>query len=290
MIGHGAHMRSGATMIEIIIVLAIIIILATFSFSEGGIFRTRSGLTRAVSDVTTTLQFARSKTVSSEGPSSWGVHIQPDRIVLFQGLNFIAGSPTNSVSMLPDTISASSSLANSTDSVIFVRPSGTTTNYGTITLAFNDGSDARFVRIDESGAISVDTQAPPSVPLPAHDARHVHVALGWDIRTNTLLRLIFHDPPNPDIIDDVAVTSCMDVANIVFDCTRTVNVGGEIQGIRVHTHTLTAGSTDVSINRDRRENTKAMEVWFDGVEIVSYDTAGNVTKGPDVLVGMPALQ
>lgn len=281
--------RKGATLLEILIVIAIVTVLATLSLQEGGIFRKRSGLSRAVSDTVTTLRLARSHTVSSTGLSSWGVYLEPDKIILFQGLNFNGASPTNSVVTLPDTIAASFSLANSTDSVVFLRPKGNTANHGIVTLALKDGSDSRFIRIDEAGAISVDTQPPPSVPLPQYDARHIHVQLGWDIRTNSILRLVFHDPPSPDVNDDVAVATCMDVTNSVFDCTRTVMIGGQSQTVRVSTHSLSA-NTVLNINRDRRENTKAMEVWFDGVQIVSFDVAGAVTKGPDVLVGAPAIQ
>lgn len=276
-------------MIEIIVVLAIIVVVAVIAFSEGGIFSRRVGLSRAVSDTTVMLQLARSKTIASEGLSSWGVYVMPDRLELFMGLNY-ASSSTNTILYLPTTVSATTSFANSTNTVVFLRPHGTTGNSGIITLFVKDSSDQRYVRIDESGIVSIDSQAPPTVPLPNQDARHVHVALGWDVRTNSVMQLIFKNPPNPDVVDTIAVVSCMDITNTIFDCTRMVQVGGENQTIRVNTHNIAGGVTDLSINRDRRENTKAVELWFDAVQIVSYDVLGNVVKGPDVLVGAPLLQ
>ena len=283
-------MKVGITLLELLITIAIIVTLTSLFVGGFSSFNRSGQLNSAVSDIATALKTARSKTISSEGPSSWGVHVESDRFILFQGLNFVSTSSTNTVFMLPGLVSASTSLANTTSNVVFLRPDGSTGNYGTITLSFKDQSDQRFVRIDQAGAVSVDTSPPPSVPLPNQDARHVHFSLGWDIRINTTMKLIFKDPPDADVIDNNLVSSCMNASNMVFDCTRFANVGGEDQLIRVHSHSLDAANTSLSVNRDARENTKAVEVWFDSTLIATYDVAGNVTKGPDVLIGEPQIQ
>ncbi|RJQ13904.1 prepilin-type N-terminal cleavage/methylation domain-containing protein [Candidatus Parcubacteria bacterium] len=282
-------MRRGFSLIEFLLVAFILGVIVTIFLSGFSAFKRNSDLNAAVQDVITALRLARSKTLSSEGPSSWGVHIDPNQVVLFQGLNYIATASTNSVVSLPSSVNATSSFVSASSDVVFLRPEGSVSNYGTITIITNDGTNQRFIRVDQSGAISVGTQPPPTTPFPSQDTRHIHVVLGWDIRTNNNMRLIFKDPPNPDVIDQTPVSTCMNVANNVFDCTKSLNVGGKSQTVRVHTHTLGANTT-LSINRDGRENTKAVEVWFDNTQIVIYDSSGNVTKGPDILVGQPQIQ
>jgi len=116
---------------------------------------------------------------------------------------------------------------------------------------------------------------PPSVT----DSRHMEFDLGWSIRGHTTLKLVFHDPPNPDVVKDVAMSGFFNGTNTEFDWEGTVVVGGSNQTMRIHTYYLDSEDTMLSIDRDRRVNNKAVDVSIDGMAIASYAINGTPTVG-----------
>jgi hypothetical protein len=103
--------------------------------------------------------------------------------------------------------------------------------------------------------------------------------LGWSIIGHTTLSLVFHDPPNPDVTQNVAMASFFDGLNTEFDWEGTSSVGGSNQTMRVHTYYLDGNDTILSIDRDRRVNSKAVDISIDGMPIVSYAASGTPTVG-----------
>jgi len=116
-------------------------------------------------------------------------------------------------------------------------------------------------------------------PPPVTDSRHMEFDLGWSIRGHTTLRLVFHDPPNPDVVKDVAMSGYFNDTNTEFDWEGTYDVGGSNQTMRIHTYYLDSNDTVLSIDRDRRVNNKAVDISVDGMAIVSYAADGAPTVG-----------
>jgi hypothetical protein len=91
--------------------------------------------------------------------------------------------------------------------------------------------------------------------------------------------LRFSDPPNPDVVENISMSAYMNADRTNFDWSGSVLVGGEAQVLRAHTHSLTDFDTTLSVHRDRRFNTKAVEISIDGQDIASYEGDGTVTVG-----------
>lgn len=147
----------GFTILEIIISLAIFLILAViivFSFSR---FRSDQELTNNVQETINLLNLARSKTLSSEGSSQYGVHFESSRTVLFKGVSFSESSPDNIVVALSSLIEISAiNLNEEENNLVFQRLTGKTNNYGTITLRIkSDVSKTKIIDIKNTGIVNV---------------------------------------------------------------------------------------------------------------------------------------
>ncbi len=147
----------GFTILEIIISLAIFLILAViivFSFSP---LRNNQELTNTVQETINLLNSARSKTLSSEGSSQYGVHFESSRIILFKGASFSESSPDNNVVALSSLVEISViNLNGGGNNLVFQRLTGKTNNYGTITLRIkSDVSKTKIIDIKNIGIVNV---------------------------------------------------------------------------------------------------------------------------------------
>ena len=283
--------RRAFSLIEFVVVIAIMLAILVFMALGLSSFRRSGFLNQGVQAAVSALRSARIRTISSQNLSPWGVHFSTSsQLTIFEGSSFSATSGDNEVINLPYSVVISNvSVASSSGDVVFLRPQGNTNNFGDVTISWIDGTSPSVIHIDASGVIAVASSASVSVSNPNQDTRHVHVPLGFDIRARVNLILVFHRPPLGDLTDTTPISSCM-VAADMFDCTRSVMVDGSVQTIRVSSHAIDAASTLLSINRDRRFNDKAVDVYFDATLIVSYSDSGLISKGPDVLVGEPQIQ
>lgn len=270
----------GLSLIELLVVVAIfgtILAVVSAGFLPG---RKEAEVKRATDSVVATLQLARSRTVASQNLSSWGVRLESDRFTLFRGLSFPVGEATNEVFLLVSQVTMTNIALNGGGvDVIFLRPNGITNSFGTFQVASKSSSNVHTVRIESSGIVGVDTLAPAAPLSPYQDARHVHLTLGWSIQNSTTLTLTFLDPPNPSIVSNIVMAPYFNLGKSRFDWMGTVNVNGANQALRIHTHTLNAGNTVLSVVRDRRFNDKAVTVAIDGNAIVSYTAGGIATVG-----------
>jgi len=122
-------------------------------------------------------------------------------------------------------------------------------------------------------------------PPPGRDSRHMEFDLqdasdrGWTIQGAGTLRLTFHDPPNPDVIENISMASYFDGGGTVFDWAGSVDVNGDTETLRVHTHYIDANDTNLSIHRDQGVNQKAVDISIAGRDIVSYEADGTPTVG-----------
>lgn len=122
-------------------------------------------------------------------------------------------------------------------------------------------------------------------PPPQRDSRHLEFDLedasdrGWTIRGSSTLRLVFHDPPNPDVTQNISMANYFNSGSTLFDWEGSVDVNGDTESLRVHTHYIDANDTTLSIHRDRGVNQKAVDISIDGKAIVSYAANGTATVG-----------
>jgi len=147
----------GFTILEIIISLTIFLILAIIVVSSFSSFRNNQELTNAVQETINLLNLARSKTLSSEGSSQYGVHFESSRIVLFKGVSFSESNPDNNVAVFSSLIEISAiNLNGGGNNLVFQRLTGKTDNYGTITLRIkSDVSKTKIIDIKNTGIVNV---------------------------------------------------------------------------------------------------------------------------------------
>jgi prepilin-type N-terminal cleavage/methylation domain-containing protein len=253
--------RTGFTFIELLTALGIFVILALISIGVYFAFRPQNVLEADARSVESVLRLARTRTLASFESLPFGVHMQADRAILFQGSVFDSGDPTNEeieFSAANDLYSIA--LAGGGSDVVFEKIIGTTQNFGTVSLrAKTDSSQIRTVYIQSIGAVSLEP--PPAVSAPGYvrDSRHMHFTLGWSMQNATTLEFYF--PANSQL-ESVAMAPFFNVGKTSFDTTQTFAVLGETQTFRVHTHSLTGTDTVLSIHRDRNngQNTQQVEI------------------------------
>ena len=94
----------GISLIEIIIIIAIVALITSFLTFALVDFRARALLTEAHSSVVSLLRDARARTIASLNNTVYGVHFQEDRAVLFTGTIYDSAASSNQIYFLPSTI------------------------------------------------------------------------------------------------------------------------------------------------------------------------------------------
>lgn len=272
------HGAGGFTLLEVlfaVFILALLGALATVAYRP---FGRRVDLQTATQQALTTLQRARDRTIASEGSNVYGVHFETGQYVLFTGTTYNSGASTNEVHELPPNVEISDISITGGNAVVFERIEGTTNNPGSITLQVAaDADEVSTITILPSGQTSLLGSANPTDSRIV-DTRHVHFDLGWSMQNATTLTLTFSDAGGP-VVHNVTMADYFNSDKSSFSWEETIDVGGVGQTIRIHTHQLDATGTELSIHRDRRENTKAVDIEIDGQDIVSYAADGTATVG-----------
>ncbi len=253
--------RNGLTVIESLLAISIIVILGGIGFASLIASRNIRDLTTSSQNTLSILRLAQSRTLAGENDSSWGVRLESNQITLFQGDTF-AGSPLIRVYPLPNSIQITNIVLNGGGSdVIFKRVTGQTDQAGAFLLSvINAPSNSFPVTVHSLGKVYQTTAfLPPSI-VRTIDTRHRSFALNWSIKNATVLRLTFADPPNPNTVTDIAMSSFFDAGKTKFDWSGTIPIGALDQTLRIHTTTLTDSNTVLSVDRDCRRNTKKLTI------------------------------
>jgi prepilin-type N-terminal cleavage/methylation domain-containing protein len=145
-------------LIELLVVLTIIGILSIISFVSLSELSKANVLDVATGDIVSVLSEARSRTLSSEGDSVYGVHFETNSITLFKGDTFNAIDPNNVDIPLSSAVTISAiTLTGGATEVVFGRISGDADVTGTITIALStDATDTKTITIPSTGVVSVN--------------------------------------------------------------------------------------------------------------------------------------
>ena len=150
--------KKGITIVELLIIFSVITILLTivsFQFSK---IREKQVLKNALSDTISSINKARAQTLSSLNSSSYGIHFQSDKIIIFKGTIFDNNATNNETINIiaPATISnvtLNGVSANSGD-VYFNRLYGVPSQTGTITIS--TPSFLNTLTISPTGSVSLN--------------------------------------------------------------------------------------------------------------------------------------
>ena len=145
--------RGGFTLIEIVIVLAI---LSTIIFTSFSAFRNAKVLDTATEDVLTLISTARGETLSAKANTQYGVHITSGSMTLYAGATYSAGDSANQVVDLDSALEiVSIALSGGGSDILFDRLTGKTSNSGTFVIRVkSDTAKTHTVTIAGTGIAS----------------------------------------------------------------------------------------------------------------------------------------
>ena len=148
----------GFTLLELLIVVSVLLVLVSIVVSPFSSFRNRSLLNIEVENITTLINNARSKTLSSYNDSEYGVHFEANRVVFFKGTSFVEPDVNNIEIVFNTAIYISDiSLVGGGSNLVFNRLTGKTDENGTITVALTSASTTNnVISIYATGSTEID--------------------------------------------------------------------------------------------------------------------------------------
>jgi len=148
-------MKKGFSLIEIIIIIAITVIVATIVFVSFSRLNKSQALDKDTLLVISTLNEARSQTLASKDSAAYGVHFNEFEIVIYEGPTYSAGDSTNRTFALSDhTRVSATTISGGGSDVLFQRLNGKTNHTGTVTLALRtDSTSTKTITIYGTGTI-----------------------------------------------------------------------------------------------------------------------------------------
>ena len=144
----------GFTLIEVLIVIAIGIVIFSVIFKTFSVFNERQELYREVEKIGTILKEAHSKTLFSKYDTSYGVHLESTRVVLFRGNSFVESDIYNTEYILSSALQITSiNLNGNGNDILFAELSGETSQYGTTTISSLTTGETKDIVIRATGII-----------------------------------------------------------------------------------------------------------------------------------------
>lgn len=265
--------KNGFTLIEILIAFAAVLLLGSLSLVSFRASRNARELSTSAENVLAIIRRAQERTLAGENNSIWGVHLEQDKIVLFEGTDYTTS--TNKTEYPLSTLLEITAISLNTggSDIVFKRITGDTNNSGSFVIDVRaDTGNSFAVTIAPSGKVYQTAAFPPPSVLRKVDMRHLSFHLGtWSIKTATTLTLTFSDPPNPDTIQTITMADFFNAPKTIFDWSGSYTIRGLDQVLRIHTTLLTDTDTILSIDRDCRKNTKKLTITIDGKIIATYE-------------------
>ena len=268
--GANKKFLTGFTLIETIVVIAVIGMIGTFAIASFTNSRRIRDLTASGQNMLSVLGVAQSHALAGDSSLPWGVRLEPSRFTLFSGSSF-AGSTMTTVYNLPAGVEiANVTLAGGGTDVLFRRLDGRTGNTGTFVVRIAASPGQTFpITIDASGRTYRTGTAPVLTGTRVADTRHRNFTLGWSIEDSITMTLTFSNPPGADVVVPVVMTPVTPRAT--YDWSGTTVVGGVPQVLRLHALSITGSNTVLSADRDCRKNTKKLVIAIDAKTIATYE-------------------
>jgi prepilin-type N-terminal cleavage/methylation domain-containing protein len=147
--------NKGFTLIELLVVIAILLVVGTIVVASFTNFQTHQTLELTAKEVRQMFETARSETLASKNDLQYGVYVDTDEIVLFQGNSYVDGAPENVLFELdPRVVVSLISLSPTTDEILFSRGTGEPSSSGYIEVSLlNNPSAKRVITITSTGII-----------------------------------------------------------------------------------------------------------------------------------------
>ena len=149
------NFKKGLTILEVIIVLSILGFLIAIVLPSFKTMRDNQILKSAISNLSSSLNKAKSQTLASVDSSEYGVHFEFDKIIIFKGQTFSSSDANNeNILISPPAFISAINLTDGVADLYFNKLSGTPDRTGTITISIS--SLSKIITISATGAISVN--------------------------------------------------------------------------------------------------------------------------------------
>ncbi|OHA62470.1 MAG: hypothetical protein A3E07_03720 [Candidatus Wildermuthbacteria bacterium RIFCSPHIGHO2_12_FULL_45_9] len=290
------NIHRGFTLIEILVILAVAILLSAFAWEGLQGIQEEHELGNEAEKVAQTLRDAQNRATASEEESAYGVKFDmassPHRYILFRGGSFAGGEAIQD-SPLSSRMEFSSANFDGGDEVVFERIDGSTLQSGAVSLRLAGNSNVmRTIYVEDSGKITWAATTAPSDNDRVTDSRHTHIDYSRVIDTLTESLILDFGSTTYSIPLNANVSG----GQIVWE--GEINVSGEPQTLKVHTHRLNNPDTQFSVHRDRRLNTKGFVLKISGDpsgspagKIIEYEDDGSITSGGEsIYADTPLIQ
>ncbi len=148
--------RPGFTLIEVLVVIAIILTLTVMSVEGFHAFSTQPATETGTRTVLSAIETAYARTLSADNGTNYGVHFDTNMVTVFPGDTYTAGGADNTDFVLKRAQVSTISLTGGASDVVFARLRGTASATGTVTITNNaDVTQTRTVIIHQSGLAEV---------------------------------------------------------------------------------------------------------------------------------------
>src|SRR3990167_10275367 len=150
--------RRGVTIIELLVVLAVLGIIISVVIPQFSKTRENQVLKSGVQNILSSIDKARSQTLASLNSSQYGVRFEADKIIIFTGASFISGAPENETIDITTPASITNvtlnSVSGTSGEMYFNRLSGSPSATGVVTISTTNYS--KIITISATGRASVD--------------------------------------------------------------------------------------------------------------------------------------
>jgi len=272
--------RQGFTLIETLIVISVVILIVSLALFSYRYFEKKTELETITQKIVATLKLAQTKTLASENNSQYGVHFENNQYILFSGDTYQVDAPDKTTYSLPSRLEINDlSLNGGGSNVVFQRINGQTDQNGTISLRMiNEPTKLEIINIHPSGQIELSSSLSECCNTNRlTDGRHIHLNLNWSIQNSETLTLYF--PEAPEVTNNIVMADYINLAKTEFDWSGTIDVNGQNQELRIHTHSLDMIETGLCIHHDGDTNNKILQISIDAKDIVSFTADGQPTLG-----------
>ncbi len=150
------YYKKGISALEILVVVALIGILVAVIIPQFSKSREQAVLKSAVGDTLSSIDKARGETLSSLNSSSYGVHFQSNKVIIFTGTTFSSGASSNESINFTTPASITNvtlgGVSGASGDFYFTRLSGAPSTIGTITISTT--SYSKIITISATGVAS----------------------------------------------------------------------------------------------------------------------------------------
>lgn len=154
--------QTGFTLLEVLIVVALMIILAATALPLYGNLQWTAQLNEIEARAVGELRLARELSSARSGDSQYGVYFEvnpasADRMIFFRGASYALRNPDyDRTTSLSDILTLQSGLSGGGDEVVFTKNFGIPSVTGTITLTHSGSGDSRVISINAYGMVEVE--------------------------------------------------------------------------------------------------------------------------------------